>query len=228
MTVAALGHDGSFTEDDFKLRVNADLSNNLGNLLNRTLSMVGKYFNGEVPCYAGMEEAQSALQNNAESERRLHFDKIRAAYETMDFPQAAALSLELVDIANRAINDKEPWTLFKENRLDELAALMVNVLETVRQVAILLSPMIPTLSNGIWSQLGYENALVKNALEATDCHTERRSQRFEPLVLWPALWENPLPAGQVLKPQGPVLPRLDSELAGADKQKKANGAQKTS
>jgi methionyl-tRNA synthetase len=202
MTVATMGQDGSFTEDDFKLRINADLANNLGNLLNRTLSMVGKYFGGVVP---------DTTEKITVDKKR--FEEIQSAYQALDFPKAAALSLELVDIANRAINDKEPWTLFKEGRLDELATLMVDVLESLRQVAILLSPMIPMMSNGIWSQLGYETCLV-------DMETHK------PVVFWSALWEKQIPVGQKLNPQGPVLPRLDSELAGADKQKKVTGAQK--
>ena len=221
MTVATMGQDGSFTEDDFKLRVNADLSNNLGNLLNRTISMVGKYFEGVVPATTikasgrggscalpGKNDGspQEAPLQGVLGDRRKQFEEIRIAYEALDFPKAAALSLELVDIANRAINDQEPWTLFKEGRMDELATLMVSVLETLRQVAILLSPMIPTMSNGIWSQLGFKTNLIDTATH-------------KPNFLWNALWEEQIPAGQKLNPQGPVLPRLDSELAGADKQK---------
>ena len=310
MTVATMGQDGSFTEDDFKLRVNADLSNNLGNLLNRTLSMVGKYFDGVVPSIGGntcadhddsqtrrgIPEAfsesihvdhedlntrrgvpcglpstdaetgassstkkeggspQGTPLQNSIGDRKKHFDEIQAAYEALDFPKAAALSLELVDVANRAINDKEPWTLFKEGRLDELATLMVDVLETLRQVAILLSPMIPTMSNGIWSQLGYTTPLIGSSLGrgvpcglpstyaetgvSSSTEKEGGSPQGTPLqdvldrsahmpnFLWTALWEEQIPAGQKLNPQGPVLPRLDSELAGADKQKKVSGAQK--
>jgi methionyl-tRNA synthetase len=199
MTVAAMGQDGSFTEEDFKLRVNADLANNLGNLLNRTLAMVGKYFEGVVP------STSKALPAD-----RKRFDEISAAYASFDYIKAASLSLEFVDAANRAINNQEPWTLFKEGKLDELATLMATVLETLRQVALLLSPITPTMSENMWSQLGFESTLLD------------ANQR--PNVLWSALWESPLPVGQKLNPQGPVLPRLDSELAGADKSKKTAGA----
>jgi methionyl-tRNA synthetase len=195
MTVTAMGQDGSFTEDDFKLRVNADLANNLGNLLNRTLAMTGKYFDGLVPMASQLPVADPT-----------RFEAIKAAYAVFDYSQAAALSLELVDAANRAINDQEPWTLYKEGKLDQLATLLAGVLETLRQVALLLSPITPTLSENMWSQLGFDNSLL-------DSDTQ------QPRVFWSALWETPIAAGQRLRPQGPVLPRLDSELAGTDKKK---------
>lgn len=192
MTVATFGQDGSFTEEDFKLKVNADLANNLGNLLNRTLNMTNKYFDGQVP--------QSAHAKPGV----LHTDgvvDVKAAYEAYDFQKAADLILQLVDWANKQINDQEPWTLFKEGKLTELADLMYTVLETLRQVAILLSPITPSLSDEIWSQLGYQAAL--SALSPR----------------WEDISDAHIPVGQRINLQGPILPRLDSELAGANKKK---------
>lgn len=192
MTVASFGQDGSFTEDEFKLKVNADLANNLGNLLNRSLNMTNKYFEGQVPPSA---YAKPGL---------LHGDgvaEVLQAYEAFDFQKAAELILSLVDWANKEINDKEPWTLFKEEKHTELADLMYTVLETLRQVAIMLSPITPVLADEIWTQLGYPAPLS------------------ELMPHWDDIGQICLPVGQRVNLKGPILPRLDSELAGASKKK---------
>lgn len=198
MTVTAMGQDGGFTEEDFKLKVNADLSNNLGNLLNRTLAMVGKYFDGQVPTPSG---------NVSPAPNGELLETVRAAYERFDFSKAADGIFQIVDTANRQINDREPWTLFKEGKTTELADLMYGVLDALRQAAIALSPITPNISEEMWRQLGYANALVD-----ADTH--------QPKVGWSALANAPIPPGQKINPQGPVLPRLDSELVGTANKKK--------
>ncbi len=192
ITVAAFGQDGSFTEDDFKLKVNADLANNLGNLLNRTLNMTNKYFEGRIP--ASIHAKPGILHREGS-------DDVRGAYAAFDFQKAVDLILQLVDWANKEINDKEPWTLFKNNELTALSDLIYVVLETLRQAAIMLSPVTPTISDAIWSQLGYSAPL--SSLSAR----------------WDDLTNICLPPGQAIALAGPVLPRLDSELVGADKKK---------
>jgi methionyl-tRNA synthetase len=192
MTVATFGQDGSFTEDDFKLKVNADLANNLGNLLNRTLNMTQKYFDGKVP--------QSVLAKPGEFHQDA-VEQVRLAYEAFDFQKAADGILQAVDWGNKEINDKEPWTLFKEEKTAALGDLMYSVLETLRQVAIMLSPIAPTLSDEIWTQLGYPAKL-----------SELQPQ-------WTDIGNACISPGQLVNLQGPILPRLDSELAGATKKK---------
>lgn len=192
MTVATFGQDGGFTEDDFKLKVNADLANNLGNLLNRTLNMTNKYFEGQVP--ASVHAKPGVLHTEGAEE-------VRQAYEAFDFQKAAELILQLVDWANKEINDKEPWTLAKEGKTQELSDLMYTVLETLRQVAILLSPITPALADEIWTQLGYPTPLS------------------DLMPQWTDIAASHLQPGQKINLQGPILPRLDSELAGASKKK---------
>lgn len=192
MTVAAFGQDGSFTEDDFKLKINADLANNLGNLLNRTLNMTQKYFEGQVPqsshAKPGVLHAEGAAQ-------------VREAFERFDFQGAADLILQLVDWANKQINDQEPWTLAKEGKTRELSDLMYTVLETLRQVALMLSPITPVLADEIWSQLGYQAPL----------------SQLDPR--WEDISGAHIPPGQRINLKGPLLPRLDSEIVGAGKKK---------
>lgn len=189
LTCATFGQDGNFTEDDFKNRVNADLANNLGNLLNRSLNMTNKYFEGRVP----QAPSPSDLLTPADLE------KLQASYAALEFHSAAEQILGAVDRANKLINDSEPWTLFKESKLEELANVIYAVLETLRKVAVALSPMTPVLSAEIWKQLGYVTPLGD--------------------LGWKDISGTALPKGQAINLQGPILPRLDSEIVGAGKKK---------
>ncbi|MEB3288050.1 MAG: methionine--tRNA ligase [Vampirovibrionales bacterium] len=196
MTVAQFGQDGNFTEEDFKLKVNADLANNLGNLLNRTLNMTNKYFEGEIPS-SGQD---SSLYGGFALPSEKSMAQVKAFYEGFDFQNAAHEILNWVDAANALIASKEPWNLFKENKLEELASLMHCVLNTLRQVAIALSPITPKLAQDIWTQLGYASSLTA--------------------VSWEAIVTVEIPSRQKVNLQGPILPRLDSELAGEAKKAK--------
>lgn len=202
LTCTQFGNDGNFTAEAFKLSVNADLANNLGNLLNRSVSMLKKYFGGVIPTVDPTIVASSAILAELQSTDPLH-KQVVAAYEAFNFQQVAELAFARVDLANRTINDMEPWTLYKTEQLDLLAVLMVSLLEALRVVAVWLSPMVPGLAVGIWSQLG----LPAEALE-------------NPKTTFSALLHDfPLTEGLVTNPQGPLLPRLESELAGAEAKK---------
>ncbi len=190
MASTGFGQDGSYTDEDFKNRINADLANNLGNLLNRTLNMLNKYCEGQIPQFD--KEMVSLLDNETLSQIRSHYD-------TYQFPEALQLTMGLVDKANKLINDAEPWTLFKEGKLQELANVLYSVLEALRQAALLLSPVTPTLSQRIWDQLGCQGSLNKADFR------------------W--VFGMPLPVGQNTRLGSPILPRLESEIVGAGKKK---------
>lgn len=192
------GQDGNFSLDDMKLRVNADLANNLGNLLNRSLSMLGKYANGVVPAVCTPWDV-TLLPLVSPSDEWL--DTVQTAYQQFAPHTACELILQRVDAANRLINDWEPWTLHKEGQTQKLHQLLYAVLESLRQGALLLSPVVPTLAQTVWQQLGL----------ASSDWAERQ---------WAWVLERPLAAGTVTQPAGPILPRLDSELVGAAAKKK--------
>lgn len=207
MTVARFGQDGNFTEDDFKSKVNADLANNLGNLLNRTLNMTIKYFDGVVPpqaIQASIDIVKSAedvrISYNPADAAKEEIRLVREAYEAFDFQKAAELVFARVDRANRIINDAEPWNLAKAGRTEDLEKVMYTVLDTLRQTAIMLQPITPVLSQNIWSQLGYEDEVSAQS--------------------WNDVSAASLPAGQRINLQGPILPRLESEILGAAGKKK--------
>lgn len=197
LTCTPFGNDGNFSIQDFKLKVNADLANNLGNLLNRSLSMVKKYFDGALPPL-NVNPAEAIFQDLQQIEPLR--SQVEEAYRAFDFQKVASLLLERVDQANRAINDLEPWTMFKNGEAQRLATFMGSLLEALRIVAILFAPILPNLAQDILRQLGLDvpPTLLFHHLETL---------RFS------------MDTPHIIQPTGPLIPRLDSEIAGTDKKK---------
>ncbi|MHC0039248.1 methionine--tRNA ligase [Pseudoneobacillus sp. C159] len=150
------GSDGVFTPEGFVNRLNFDLANDLGNLLNRTVAMVDKYFNGEVPVYKGSvtEFDASLLQVNLETVK-----KYEEAMESMEFSVALANVWQLVSRTNKYIDETQPWALAKEeSNRDQLASVMTHLVESLRRTAILLKPFMTQTPDKIFKQLGLTNA----------------------------------------------------------------------
>jgi methionyl-tRNA synthetase len=144
------GMDGAFSEDSLIARYNSDLANDIGNLLNRTLTMVEKYFAGVVPESSGKDQIVMGLKEKA-SALAGHLDR---AMPEFDFLGALSKVWEVVDMSNKLIEDSKPWVLAKENRTGELADVIRGLLEALRIVSVSLWPFMPQTSKNIWSQLG--------------------------------------------------------------------------
>lgn len=198
MTTAPFGKDANYSDEDFKNKVNADLANNLGNLLNRSLSMLVKYFDGEiipgaVTAYRGNELAE--LADFTQKKVYEEFDKYRIS-------EAVEAIFILVDRTNKYVNEKAPWSLAKNpETLICCAQVLYNVLEILRQASIMLYPYIPNISENIWQQLSMEGNLA--------------SQKYYDIK------GNSLKAGKVTSSEAikPVFLRIDSEIAGDEKKK---------
>lgn len=148
------GSDGVFTPEDFVSRVNYDLANDLGNLLNRTIAMINKYCDGMVPDYASLVTPfDSELSTTAANVVGRYHD----AMEKMEFNTALAEIWVLISRANKYIDETEPWVLAKdEEKKKELESVMIHLAESLRITAILLQPIMTETPTKIFNQLGLD------------------------------------------------------------------------
>jgi methionyl-tRNA synthetase len=146
------GADGAFTPEGFVERINYDLANDLGNLLNRTIAMVDKYFDGVIPAFAsGSTEFDGDLEALALST----VEKVEIALENMEFSVALNAIWALVGRTNKYIDETKPWALAKEEESKAaLASVMGHLAESLRYVSILIQPFLTHTPSRIWTQLG--------------------------------------------------------------------------
>ena len=193
MAVAApCGKDGNYSDDDFKEKVNAHLANSMGNLLNRTLSMLVKYFEGDIkPEFLGKNELAEQAMETAKAVKH-HFDYFEIA-------EAGQKIIELVDITNKYVTDNAPWTLAKEGSMEKCGIVLTNVLEVMCVITSLIYPFCPNIAKAMSEQLSY------------DLNT-----KFDDLTC------SNLKAGHLIDKENikPVFLRMDSELADKSKKEK--------
>lgn len=145
VTAAVNGKDGNYSDDDFKEKVNADLANNMGNLLNRTLNMLVKYFDGEIKA--------EFINNELINETKETIDSVLKYFDEMEPALAANKIIELVDSANKFVNDKAPWALAKNGDMVECGKTLYSILNLMAKVAILIEPYCPNIASDMAKQL---------------------------------------------------------------------------
>ena len=191
VTSAPFGRDGNYSDEDFKEKVNADLANNIGNLLNRTLNMLVKYFDGEI------KQEFIVEGNEIELAGTKTIDTVKKYFDCYQVAEAANAIVEFSNTVNKYVADTAPWSLAKENKMEECGQVLYNVLEAMRKIAVMLYPYCPNISEKIFNQLSLN-----------------RNIKYEDLD------NNKISIGKVTEKEKitPVFPRMDSEFA-TDKKK---------
>ncbi|QGQ97133.1 methionine--tRNA ligase [Paenibacillus psychroresistens] len=183
------GADGTFTPEGFVERLNFDLANDLGNLLNRFVAMNDKYFAGVLSPYV---VNATAFDQGLVDQAQTTVNKVEEAMERMEFSVALSSIWQLIGRANKYIDETLPWNIAKdEQRKNELGSVMYHLAESLRIVSILIQPFLTQAPAKIWQQLG----IVAGELTS---------------------WESAavfgtLPAGIQLHKGDPIFPRLDVE-----------------
>ena len=175
------GQDGTFSNESLLKRYNADLANDYGNLLNRTLTMVEKYFQGKSP-------SQDAIPSNKLSDLSTQtLTQFNDLLNNLKFNQALVSIWKLISQANSFIEESAPWSLFKDKKEEQLKKVIYSLLETIRLITILIWAFMPNISQNAWSQLGFSDKPQDNA-----------SQKLK----WGLF-----PKGQALNKGTPLFPR---------------------
>ena len=185
------GQDGVFSPESFVERVNFDLANDLGNLLNRTVSMINKYFGGEIPAYAGQV---TEFDQTLEDFIKTTVEKVEKNFEDMQFSIVLADICALVARTNKYIDETAPWVLAKdEANKEKLASVMNHLAESLRQIAIMIEPFMPHTTPQIFAQLGIEG---------------EASQVWDSLTKFDTLAQGT----KVVEKGTPIFPRLEVEV----------------
>ena len=144
------GKDGDYTETNFINRVNSDLANNLGNLLNRTLNIVNKNFQGNVD----KQEIDDVLSLKEKTNKTIELYEHHM--DNLELKEAIEVTWQLVDSTNKAFNELEPWKLIKNNEFGKTKCCLYETLDILRNISIVIYPFVPETSLKIYNQLGYD------------------------------------------------------------------------
>ena len=153
------GQDGSFSPEQFVERCNADLANSLGNLLNRTVSMINKYFGGTIPSYQGR---LTPFDGELESVINVSIKQYENLFDDLHVTEAVSAAMDIVARANKYIDETTPWALAKDpEKQKELASVMNHLATAIFVAGMLLKPVLVTASDKLFEQLGLDPEAVK-------------------------------------------------------------------
>lgn len=172
------GADGDFSLEALYRRYNSDLANDLGNLVNRTVTMLGKYCDGNIPDVP-MNPLPEAIHAAKLVETHL-------GGRVVNYLEALKAIQELLSYLNRYIEEQAPWKLHRAGQTADVQAVMYTLAEGIRQAAVMLYPFMPVVATNIAQQIGWAT----------------------PMWTWSALAWGALHAGSATNPAGPIFPRI--------------------
>lgn len=145
-----LGQDGNFSRDALIQRINSDLANDLGNLLHRTLNMIGKFQDGVIVAPEGGTDIDKSLIRDAEEAVAGYKDEM----EALQISKAIKRTWGFISRTNKYIDETAPWKLAKDpDSKQELANVLYNLAESLRIISVLIEPFMPQTAPKIWNQL---------------------------------------------------------------------------
>lgn len=151
MREVPFGNDGDYSRDSLILRLNAELSNNIGNLAQRSLSMIFKNNNAEIVDIKNYQEGQNLLKHGYDLK-----EKFAQKMDLLKYDEAIFEVITFSSMCNQFINDKAPWVLKKDGKIDEMNLVLSTVAESLRLVSIILQPFLPTLTRKLLNVLQVE------------------------------------------------------------------------
>src|SRR5437773_3136140 len=191
MSDIAIGQDADFSEARLIERYNADLANSLGNLLNRTLNMVHRYRDGRLRAFPNVEFADKS--SFAELIKSI-VEQYSNSFTRQSVDEALEHAIHLAKMCNLRIEVSSPWKLAKQEKNEPLDRLLYGLIESLRIIAILISPVLPKAAHGIFDQLNWKMEL------------SGKEERFS---LADAEWGR-LPDGHVVGKTVPLFPRIET------------------
>jgi methionyl-tRNA synthetase len=194
------GQDSSFSYEGLIQRYNSDLANDLGNLANRTITMLNRYFGGEVPGpTTGCDGQKGAdVGGSAEAERNVIvvqnsvLDRVPDSFRQYDFSRGLEGIWHFIGTVNQYLTERQPWVLAEDpTQRERLGVVLRTATQALRIVAVLVSPVLPKSAQKLWEQLGQHGSVGEVDIEKPD-------------------WEE-LPSGTRVGHPEPIFPRLDKE-----------------
>ncbi|MDZ4741846.1 MAG: methionine--tRNA ligase [Verrucomicrobiota bacterium] len=190
MREMVVGYDSDFSHESFLGRYNGDLANDLGNLLNRSLNMLKRYRDGEIPA----AKVKDAVDTEVEQFASAQIAPVLEGYNHVQIHDALSNAWQIVQRANRYVEESAPWALAKDpTKSDKLDTVLYNLMESIRLVSVLISPVMPEMSGKIQGQLGFSET----------------SADFNQGLTW-----GQIPVAQKIGEAVPLFPKLFEEKKG--------------